>query len=513
MPGPFFLRAARSRCRQEFGDWGQVGSGNVTELRGGRAQQGRSTGSRTLMRDFSGALDRLGSLIGENIRGNREREGRARQERQRVEDDRGPERARQYIRGGAQRSDVQRTSDTVEFMRRTRGLPQPAARSERAPYLARNDMQEAIDLVAEASASDSRARANSVTEENPVANGAVLTRGEGPGRRGVLQQPFVVRVDGQDVAVSDDQRTVLSEYIREHPRAFPTFADWYNAISTIDGNEPDQLSVESIAMARRQWDNPEQGGPSRGLEPPDATFTLDPNYVRARGDVNYGAEYNYRNIDMGIDPETGQRRIVGQRTSAVRGPQGPAPDAPVSARRPITPEERLTAESELMRIMNRNRAESGRGRSRTIQRAANTDPSTRTPILELPRQIAETVIARSRLADDVRDLRRQAQDGPPGTKAADKGLQKNGTLMTPQEVVEEQVAQQQAAATPQGGYTLDDPERDPFTREAILPIRPPEEEQSGGSRTIDRLRRAGRVSVGGMELEPTDNGVRGSIRW
>lgn len=465
------------------------------------------------MRDFSGALDRLGSMIGENIRGNQQREQRARQQRE----PRSPERQRQYISGDAQRSDVTRANDTAAFMRRSvpGGMP-GGSRAMRAPtqaHLAYNDMLQAVDTVGQANVADAQARDAAVTEQNPIGPGAILTRGEGPGRRGVLQQPFVVRVDGQDVAVSDDQRTVLSEYIREHPRAFPTFADWYNAISTINGQEPDQLSVESIAMARRQWDNPEQGGPSRGLEPPDATFTLDPAYVRARGDVNYGAEYNYRNIDMGIDPETGQRRIVGQRTSAVRGPQGPAPDAPMSARRPITPEERLTAESELMRIMNRNRAESGRGRSRTLQRAANTDPNTRTPILELPRQIAETVIARSRLADDVRDLRRQAQDAPTGTKAADKSLQKNGTLMTPQEVVEEQVAQQRAAETPQGGYTLDDPERDPFTREAILPIRPPEEEQSGGSRTIERLRRAGRVSVGGMELEPTDNGVRGSIRW
>jgi hypothetical protein len=477
------------------------------------------------MRDFSGALDRLGSLIGENIRGNRERAQRSRQERQRVNQDRGPERARQYIRNdqrgrdagvlndGATRRDVQQVSDTAAFMRRTQGMPQilPQRSEARAPHLARNDMQEAVDLVSQANAADSRARANSVTEENPVANGAILTRGEGFGRRGVLQQPFVVRVDGQDIAVSDEQRTVLSEYINEHPRAFQTFADWYNAISTIRGTTPDQMSVEEIALARRQWDNPEQGGSSRGTAPPDATFTLDPNYVRMRGDVTYGAEYPYQNIDQGIDPETGQRRIVGVRTGPVRGPQGPRPDAPESARRPITPEERLTAESELMRIVNRNRAERERGRSRTIQRAANTDPNTRTPILELPRQIAETVIARSRLADDVRDLRRQAEqiDAP----KADKSMNKNGTLMTAEEVVQEQVAQQQAAATPQGGYTLTDPERDPFTREPILPIRPPDEGQSNGSRTIERLRRAGQLNVGGMQLEPTDNGVRGSIRW
>lgn len=484
----------------------------MTELRGGRAQQGRSSGSRTLMRDFSGALDRLGSMIGENIRGNQQREQRARQQRE----PRSPERQRQYISGDAQRSDVTRANDTAAFMRRSvpGGMP-GGSRAMRAPtqaHLAYNDMLQAVDTVGQANVADAQARDAAVTEQNPIGPGAVLTRGQGPGRRGVMERPFVVRVDGQDVAVSDQQRTVLSEYINEHPRAFPTFADWFNALSTINGNEPDQLSVESIAMARRQWDNPEQGGPSRGLEPPDATFTLDPNYVRMRGDVNYGAEYNYRNIDMGIDPETGQRRIVGQRTSAVRGPQGPAPDAPASARRPITPEERLTAESELMRIMNRNRAESGRGRSRTIQRAANTDPNTRTPILELPRQIAETVIARSRLADDVRDLRRQAQDSAPGTKAADKGLQKNGTLMTPQDVVAEQVARDQNNNAVNGIDLGNGRQQvDPFSREPILPIQPPQEGQSNGSRTIDRLRRAG--TVGGVELQPTQNGVRGRVRF
>lgn len=502
----------------------------MTELRGGRAQQGRNTGSRTLMRDFSGALDRLGSLIGENIRGNREREGRARQERQRVEDDRGPERARQYIRGGAQRSDVARVNDTAAFMRRSVPGGMPGARREqRAPtqaHLNYNDMAQAVDTVAQANAADARARDASVTEQNPVANGAVLTRGEGPGRRGVLQQPFVVRVEGQDIAVSDDQRTVLSEYIREHPRAFDTFADWFNAVSTVSGVRNDQLSVEDVVMARRQWDNPEQGGTdprASTFAPPNAEFTLDPDYVRARGDVHYGADYNYQNIDRGIDPQTGQRVIVGERTSAVRGPQGPAPDAPASARRPITPEERLTAESELMRIVNRNRTESGRGRSRTMQRAADTDPNTRTPVLQLPRQIAETVIARSRISQEIRDLRRQAdtqQTSPRSdmTKNGDgKGGSKqmqHGTLMTAQDVVQEQVRQQQATNAV-NGIDLGNGQQqvDPFSREPILPIQPPQEGQSNGSRTIDRLRRAGRVTVGGAEIQPTENGVRGTIRW
>jgi len=383
------------------------------------------------------------------------------------------------------------------------------------------DARQGIQYANEASATDARVRDASVTEANPVANGAELTRGDGPGRRGVLQRPFTVRVDGQDVAISDNQRAVLSEYTREHPRAFPTFADWYNAISTIEGTQPEQQSVESIVMARRQWDNPEQGsGPRRGLEPPNASFTLDPAYVRARGDVNYSADYNYQNIDMGIDPETGQRRIVGQRTSPVRFPQGQAvPDAPESARRPITPEERLTAESELMRIVNRNQRERTSNRSRTLQRAADTNPNERQPVLDLPRQIADAVIARARLSAEVQNLRDTT-----GTTKADmskSGDQKDGgskqsrhgTLMTAQEVADEQAARQRAGQQPVDGVSLQDPGVDPFSREPILPIRPSSEGESGGSRTLQRLRQAGRATVGGVELQPTANGVRGRITW
>lgn len=519
---------------KRIGDWGQVGSGNVTELRG-RAQQGRNTGSRTLANQTGEALDRLGAMISENIRGNRQREGAARTERQRVNNERGPARESQYVRNdqrardagilneSAQRTDVARTNDTAAFMRRNRGMPVTQRAPSRGAHLRRNDLQEAITMSTEANVSDARARDASVTETQPVAPGAELTRGQGPGRRGVLQRPFTVRVEGQDVAVSDNQRTVLSEYVRQHPRAFPTFADWFNAISTIDGNTPDNLSVEDVVMARRQWDNPEQGGAdprSSRFAPPNAEFTLDPNYVRTRGDVTYGADYSYQNIDQGIDPETGQRRIVGQRTSPVRGPQGPRPDAPVEARRPITPEERLTAESELMRIVSRNRSERDRGRSRTMQRAANDDPNTLQPILNLPRQIADAVIARARLAGDVQDLRRRQeantsdiQKGDGGAKGDSKQMQ-HGTLMTAQDVVDEQVSRQRTAEAV-NGIDLGNGQQqvDPFSREPILPIRPPAEGETGGSRTLQRLRNAGRTTVGGVELQPTENGVRGRVRF
>lgn len=497
----------------------------VTELRG-RARQNNNGRSRTLANRMSEAMDRLGGMVEDNIRGNRQRDQQQRQERERINNDRGPERARQYIRNdqrgreagilneGAQRNDVQRVNNTMDYMRRTGGMPTMIRRGpERSAHLARNDLQEAVDLVNEANVSDARARDASVNENQPYADGAELTRGEGFGRRGVLQRPFTVRVEGQDVPISDSQRVVLSEYVNEHPRAFDTFADWFNAISTIRGASPDQLSVEEVAMARRRWNGEEQGG-SSGLVPPDPEFTLDPNYVRMRGDVSYGADYRFRNIDMGVDPETGQRRIVGQRLSPVRGPQGPAPDAPESARRPITPEERLTAESELMRIVNQNRSERGRGRSRTIQRAANDDPNTLQPVVNLPRQIAEAVIARSRLESEVRDLR-DTQQRDPNKTSPKPGANKDGTpLMSPQEVIDEQVARQRAAENGGvSGVTLSDPEVDPFTREPILPIRPPAEGESGGSRTIRRLRNAGRANIGGVELEPTENGVRGSVRW
>lgn len=500
----------------------------MTELRGRQRQGDSRSGVSRAIRAVRGELDRLGGMIEENIAGNRRREQQQRQERERVNSDRGPERGRQYIRNdqrgrdagilneGAQRDDVQAVNNTAAYMRRTGGMPEITALRRgpnRGAHLARNDLQEAVDLVNEANVSDARMRDASVDENNLYADGAELTRGEGPGRRGVLQRPFTVRVDGQDVPISDDQRMALSEYINEHPRAFDTFADWFNAISTIRGVTPDQLNVEQVVMARRQWDGSERGGVS-GLAPPNAEFTLDPNYVRMRGDVTYGAEYRYRNIDMGIDPETGQRRIVGQRLSSVRGPQGPMPDAPESARRPITPEERLTAESELMRIVNRNRSAAGRGRSRTIQRAASDDPNTLQPVVNLPRQIAEAVIARSRLSDEVRDLRRTQQRDDNKTSPKPGNANKDGTpLMTSQEVVDEQVARQRAADGVSGVTLTDQQQVDPFTREPILPIRPPEEGESGGSRTIRRLRNAGRANIGGVDLEPTENGVRGSIRW
>lgn len=494
---------------------------------------------------MSGALDRLGGIINENIRGNRDREQQASTERQRVNNERGPARESQYVRNdqrardagilneSAQRTDVARTNDTAAFMRRTRGMPVTTRPSPSSVISRRGDLTEAIDMSAQANAADAQARDASVTEAEPNAPGAEMTRGQGPGRRGVLERPFVVRVDGQDVAISDTQRTVLSEYVNQHPRAFGTFAEWFNAISTINGQTPEQLNVEQIALARRQWDNPEQGGVdprASRFAPPNAEFTLDPAYVARRGDVNYGADYPSQNIDQGIDPETGQRRIVGVRQGVVRDRQTgrvvdlntrmQAPDAPESARRPISSEERLTAESELMRIVNRNRAERGNNRSRTIQRAADTDPNVRQPILNLPRQIADAVIARHRLAGEVQDLRRRQeanasdiQKGDGGNKGGDKQMQR-GTIMSPQEVVDEQVARQRAAGAVDG-IDLGNGEQqvDPFSREPILPIRPPTEGESGGSRTLQRLRNAGRTTVGGVELEPTDNGVRGRVRF
>lgn len=505
----------------------------MTELRSGRAQGSNNRGSRTLANRMSGALDRLGGMIQENIQGNRQREQAARTERDRVNNDRGPARERQYVAGGAQRTDVARVNDTAAFMRRNRGMPVPPQREPRANVItARHDLTETIDTVAQANVADARARDAAVSETQPIGPGAELTRGQGYGRRGVLERPFVVRVEGRDVAISDSQRTALSEYVNEHPRAFGTFADWFNALSTINGVRPEQLNVEQIALARRQWDNPEAGGPysdprSSRRGPPDAEFTLDPAYVAQRGDVTYGAEYPYQNIDQGIDPETGQRRIVGVRTGPVRGPQGPRPDAPESARRPISPEERVTAESELMRIVNRNRTEAGRGRSRTVQRAADTDPNVRQPILDIPRQIAEAVIARGRLAQETQDLRRTTDnpttpeanrsdmtkgDAPKGGDGS-KQMQR-GTIMSPQEVVDEQVARQRSAEAINGIDLGNGTQQvDPFTREPILPVRPPPEGQSAGSRTLERARNAGRTTVGGVELEATGRGVRGRVRF
>jgi hypothetical protein len=500
----------------------------VTQLRG-RARQGNNNrGSRTLANRVRTAVDQLGGLIEENIRGNRERDQTARQERERVTAQRGPEREREYIRGGAQRQAVQRQADTSAFVRGN-VLPDPVPRSSGgAPGMARGDMREATDLVAEASASDARARDSSVSEANPRAPGAELTRGAGDGRRGVLERPFTIRVDGQEIPISDSQRVVLSEYVREHPRAFGTFADWYNAISRIDNRTPDQMSVEDIAMARREWTNPEQGGSRRrrGMEPDDATYYLDPEYVRARGDVNYGGEYRYRNVDQGIDPQTGQRRIVGQRLGPVRdrntgrivteNTRMEMPEEPESARIPITAEERLTAESELMRIMNANQRERQRGTSRTLsRRAANDDPNTLQQPIELPRQIAEAVIARSRITQEVRALRDQENKPDKVREKAGARAGKGGDtpLMSAQEVVADQQQRQRTEGAPVDGVTLDDPEVDPFTREPILPVRPPNEGEASGSRTIRRLRDAGRARVGGVELEPTENGVRGSVRW
>lgn len=437
----------------------------MTELRGGRTQQQGSNrrGSRTLAGRVSGALDRLGGMIEGNIRENRQRDQAARVERERVNNDRGPVRGRQYVSGEAQRTDVARVNDMAAFMRRNRGMPVPQQREPRANAIAaRSDITESIDTVAEANAADARARDASVSEDRPVNSGAELVRGQGSNRRGVLERPFIVRVDNQDIVISDDQRIALSEYVNEHPRAFDTFADWFNAISTIDGVRPDQVSVERIATARRQWSNPR-----RGLPPPDAHEDQS-----------------------------------------------------------ITPEERLTAESELMRIINRNRATSDRGRSRTVQRASDTDPNARQPILTLPRQIAEAVVARSRLEQEARDLRSQAEarqtssrqdamkgDSSKGGDGKDGSKQRRGTIMTPQQVADEQNAQRDQGAIDGVDLGGDQQQVNPFTREPILPVRPPARGQSSGSRALERAQGVGRTNIGGVEVEATGRGVRGRVRF
>ena len=104
-------------------------------------------------------------------------------------------------------------------------------------------------------------------------------------------------------------------------------------------------------------------------------------------------------------------------------------------------------------------------------------------------------------------------DSKSGGKPSDGKQQQRGTLMTSREVAAQQADRQRADRPAADGISMEDPGVDPFTRERILPVAPPAEGESSGSATLRRLRGAGRVSVGGVQLEPTENGVRGRVRW
>lgn len=156
---------------------------------------------------------------------------------------------------------------------------------------------------------------------------------------GGLQPPQVPRAPMPRAA-----RVRISE--QDSPGAFGNFANYANATMGLRTSQAPMQASEpwTQPVGTETW---ALGRPSigRGMEPPDAEFTLDPAYVQVRGPVNYGGDYSYRNVDRGIDPATGQRVIVGERLGLVRDrltgqvvtPQSrfAMQDAPESVRRPI----------------------------------------------------------------------------------------------------------------------------------------------------------------------------------
>lgn len=475
----------------------------MTEIRRGRAEQGTIiSGARALKGRVTGALDRLGQIVNENVSGNRDREQQARSDRQQRERTTGRAAARQYI-GGGENEAVARTADRVESARRNR-LPQ-----------IRNG-GEAQQFVLEARASDARVRNASVSERNPRGFGAELTRGQGAGRRGVMERPFTVDVEGVQVEISSEQRATLAEHVRKHPRAFATFADWFNAISTLDQVRPEQLTAEQVAAARRVWTQPEQrpavDAQGRELE------------IETMVDERTGQVIGYR--------ETGALRQNSARAGAGSGSEGASTFEPPSA--PYSPEELSTAQSDLMRITQGNMQRAQAGRSRTIARTAPAPESRGDPILTLPVAAVREIIAQSRLSGDVAQIQRETAalrreiprgDHPTRPERDSKAMEKRdgdkpggskqsqrGTLIPSRDIALEQQAQGRALREGDG-VNMEDPV-DPFTRERVLPPVPPEEANRGRSRTLtERLERVGRVSVGGVELEPDDNGIRGRVRW
>jgi hypothetical protein len=474
------------------------------------------------------------AMVQRNMDGNRQRDSEARQDRERVTRERGPQAAADYLSGRAARPDVDNASSRSFTMQRAAAVAAaggaPQRRVERSsPLAARGDLRAAIDMATDNRVSDARARNAAVSEQQPYGNGAELTRGQGPGRRGVLQRPFTVRVDGQNIPISDSQRVTLRDYVNENPRAFDTFADWYNAISTLDGATPDQLSVEGVAMARRQWSAGSQGRP--GFAPADAEYTLDPAYVRGRGPVNEGADYPYRNVDQGVNAD-GQPVIVGQRLGApvdrssgrrvTEDSRFSFEEAPEWARQQITPAERETATFELRQIIERNLAERNQGRSRTVA-ARDATPGQPSNVLDIPRRIAEAVIARARITDEARNLREEAANRPtrPERRNDKPGNSKQtiaggrGTLMTSRDVAAQQ-QEDDARRNRADGIDLGDggEQRDLFTGERILPIRPRGEGSAESeSELARRLRRAGTVGVGSAEVGVSDRGVGARIRY
>jgi hypothetical protein len=286
-----------------------------------------------------------------NAGDNRRRQEAVQAERQRLEDMIGADARRDYLSRG--RNDPRAVAAGIVNPDRAE-VAQVATRPESARRMA--DATQRLAPQAEAAIADHAAHAVEVRHADPI----------------------IINEDGRQIHLDGSQRIRLRDYLISHPRIFPTFEQYFDAIAGVSGF--DLESDEALGAAQNARTVYEQGS-GHGREPAAAAYETTEEYRAQRGTPQFEAQYDAQNIDMGIDPETEQQMIVGVRTSPVSLPTVPEP--PVAARRPVptdtSVEERARHDLDGARI--RQRAERAR-QARVDQQMARVTPR---PFMVTPR--------------------------------------------------------------------------------------------------------------------------------
>lgn len=255
--------------------------------------------------EASSAVDRVVGRIQSNARANRERAARAANERARREAAQGPGARDAYLAGA---DTDQRAIDAGVAVRRP-------------------DVTAAGSRPAAALSGAARTQRLSPGAERIVAQD-VETRIER-----ASQEPIIANEDGRILPITPAQRITLTDYITAHPRAFPSFEEFFDAIAGLTGVDlADPASLEAVEFARSAW----EAGGGHGREPETAQYETSDGYRARRGSRTFEAHYSSQRIDGGVDPATGQRRIVGLRTSPIAGMDA-IPEPPADERGPVSP--------------------------------------------------------------------------------------------------------------------------------------------------------------------------------